>query len=299
MSDVEIDEGECTAINYTVENSGSDAEVFRVLFDIDADGDASGPGVVDVDVHRLEEGQTNRGTLVWVTEEGDAGDYVATVDVPAKDESSSYTVAVSALAGMIDDFEEGTLSPYTIGTGDSGHFTFDSETPPDTDSTQSLRGDATSVDSAMASMPGDGLNYYPEPGDTIAAHLRSTDTSRTNIWFGLQSTDADGQLHEDGYRLSFGWWNSTLFLDRYDDFSGTTIAEVDNAEIERDGTWWYFELEWGENGEMDVEIWESDDRDGSPVHTMNANDDTYTDGGVGYSCNNNRSEFWIDEFEAK
>ena len=197
--------------------------------------------------------------------------------------------------GVIDNFEEILYEEEDTDLSDNyseaiDDFDFDtSESAPGTNSSRSLQGiNSSDVDSIIISQS--GLPNYPSQGDTFSFYSRSTDTSGTNMSFGVQGTDNDGRRANNGYFVEFAWFTGGGIRIGKD---GSVEEEV-SAGNSRDGTWWYGEITWGSDGEIVFEVWEADDISGSPEASVSFQDTDYDSGGIAWGCNNNRGSCWWD-----
>jgi hypothetical protein len=137
---------------------------------------------------------------------------------------------------LIESFDE-SITANWVG-GDS---TFKYEATP------SIEGDAAAFwddggNTTDYSIPGDGLPYYPQPGDTIAMGVRQEGTDRVVMGFGKEADD----VSED-YRVQLRVEEDEVRLVRDDVGSQTTLGSI-SASLSKD-TWYILEADYDGGGE--------------------------------------------------
>lgn len=167
--------------------------------------------------------------------------------------------------GIIESFEDGDLAEYE---GETDAYTIDDSAPVGHGET-SLKN--TSGDTAII-VSTSGLAQYPRAGDAFAAQAARTETNgNLGIAFGAQDTEnfyfARIYPESDGDRLQL-----------YKRVNGD-YTELDKANVSVDrNTLYDFVIDWGEFGEIDVEV---RDPSGDAIGSVAATDETFTEGGIG------------------
>lgn len=177
---------------------------------------------------------------------------------------------------------------YPLEFGQTGTFEF-LETSDARDGQRVLRNNTDSGE--IVSLPGDGLNYYPQKGDVFEAWLKNHDSgdfqramflfgaSNNESWYGVQVNEPDNvfRISKDG------------------DGGGDALAES-SVTI---GTEWYrVVVEWHDGGgsESDNEIVATlFDDSGSELEQLSVNDDEYeSNRGVGWTNTDGSAEVRYD-----
>ncbi|UHQ98495.1 hypothetical protein HYG81_23235 (plasmid) [Natrinema zhouii] len=167
--------------------------------------------------------------------------------------------------GIIESFEDGDLAEYE---GETDAYTIDDSAPVGHGET-SLKN--TSGDTAII-VSTSGLAQYPQAGDAFAAQAARTETNdNLGIAFGAQDTEnfyfARIYPESDGDRLQL-----------YKRVNGD-YTELDKANVSVDrNTLYDFVIDWGEFGEIDVEV---RDPSGDAIGSVATTDETFTEGGIG------------------
>jgi len=118
----------------------------------------------------------------------------------------------------------------------------------------------SSDDDGIYSLDGDGLPYYPEPGDVFACLLRD-DSDRHIPYFcwGVQDDPREGYVAaideggDEGFRLGI----------LEDDESSVDYKETTSQSIVA-GDWYDVELEWGTDGEIIATLYSIDEDEFDP-----------------------------------
>ncbi|WP_226040008.1 hypothetical protein [Natrinema sp. DC36] len=167
--------------------------------------------------------------------------------------------------GIIESFEDGDLAAYEGAT--DAYVVDDAEPVGHGDnSLKNTSGDAAIVVSTS------GLARYPRAGDAFAAQAARTETNdNLGIAFGAQDT-------ENFYFARIYPESGGDRLQLYKRVDGA-YTELDKAtvSVERD-TLYDFVVDWGEFGEIDVEV---RDPSGDAIGSVAATDETFTEGGIG------------------
>nr|WP_233340532.1 S8 family serine peptidase [Haloprofundus sp. MHR1] len=173
---------------------------------------------------------------------------------------------------MIDNFEysETTLTDnYSINRGASG---VGLDQTVAYEGSQSL--EINNTDSELVSYQ--GLNQYPEPGNTISLRINATGGADTvNFLYGAQSGS------DSWYFVKMHFPNNNVFLYKEKSGSTTLLSSATTGFTLSEDIWYNLEIEWRADGEHIIRM-----TDGSGTHILEfaATDSTYTDGGVGFSA---------------
>ena len=209
-----------------------------------------------------------------------------TKEVIGPDGSTIWQKEADIPDSVVDDFERGDLSPYST-----------SPSSVDWDVSQSdvVEGDwAASVgstgfdDQQIVSEPGDGLDYYPEMGDTIAFLIREVATSDDRIVPGLAFCGSISGGEYSGYGAEIDGRDDHIALYKWDeseDSENRTELALTNQTI--DAPVWY----WGEvdipesDGEIEFRLYELNESEmeaenysearGTHLATVSATDSDY------------------------
>lgn len=168
-------------------------------------------------------------------------------------------------SGVVDSFEDGTLSEYD---GATDAYVMNGD-PPVGDGEFSLKN--TSGDTAIITST-DGLPRYPQAGDTFAAAAARTETNG-NLGVAFGAKDAENFYFARVYPEGSG---DRLQLYKRVDGEYTQLAET-TLSVET-GVLYDFIVDWGSFGDIDVELRDSD---GTEVASVAASDGTFENGGVG------------------
>lgn len=222
-----ITEGETLDVNYDVENTGDIRDSQTILLEIDNTQEDSEP--VTLTASELLSSQLN-----WVTQDGEAGDYTASVI--SDDDVSSTTVTVESTipdSGLVHRwaFDEGSGSTAadSVGTAD-GSIT-----------------DATWQSGAGAGdyylyFNGSSENRVTVPNSvldnlvnfTVLAWVRTGEGSTNQRWFGSRNGGYEGSVH-------IGTDTDGTMIAVHDARNGgTTIPVVDTTEDLSDNQWSLF-----------------------------------------------------------
>lgn len=171
------------------------------------------------------------------------------------------------MATIIDDFERGNLDPYTIyqvtqaTTVNSPVFSGSLSCKITND------GDG---ESSIVSMPGDGLNYYPQRGDIFSAFSRvTTDNMNLDIGFAWQNNTSFFASNATGYRLRARNVQEDFFLQKV--VNGSVEKSVsDTYELPED-EWVEVEFVFGSGGQFSDFVFE----DGREVEVGSAGEHDY------------------------
>jgi len=158
--------GDVATITAEITNNGTQTA------DVDVALGRAGSFFIDGATASIAPNTTESVTLEWQTlSDQKKRDYDLVVSLLGEDVSDSTTVTVADT--IVDTFDDGDLAEYTQ---DSGNFVNWGVTSSPTFG-GSHAATSTGNDSAVLSVPGDGLNYYPRDGDTVQfyARLKGTD----------------------------------------------------------------------------------------------------------------------------
>jgi len=244
-------------------NLSADATAVDRLSTYDASTDAFIPIQADSTVVQDSEPAHSKG-LIWFDSSPEHG-----FDMYFSDGETWYFLQfIPEIPDMVvDDFSHNDLSEFY--GGDLGGFYIDDSETYEGDF--ALRKDTTSISGYIAaSLEGDGLDYYPEPGVPIKCYIYAREFGGIKIYRTIDKKSRDDQ---SGYAVRIDGTN--LELRRLDDGSRTTIEDtsIDPPEDE------WLRLEWihDKNGDFKVDLIQ--DSDGHTIGDITATDDEYiTDG---------------------
>lgn len=223
-------------------------------------------------------------SILWSTE-SDWDDAQDSEDVEI--DGDSFQLATGTL--LVDDFEDQDLAEYD---GDTGYYQIvDNPTAGVIEGNWCLEAEINSGSAkAIASLKGDGLDNYPEPGDTFRCWFAFAGSS-TNPKFAWASQGYD--TGEDGYYAEYLKANNAFRLTLRE---GTNnVLASDTVDLSAD-TWYEVEVYWGSDGDMTCDLF---DEDGTELSSVSATDTTYTDGGINFIVNNtsgSNDTAWFDHY---
>lgn len=188
---------------------------------------------------------------------------------------------------IVDGFEDGDINEY-VANGHKGLFRISSTSFEGSNSIE--RYDEVGQRFILSDQ-GDGLEYYPQPGDTfecaVLGHTSHGDSADSQIgpiwgWDGSGGTSSDPQP-DGGYTCHHNFSDGSTVLQRIEDqpsgYDPTNLDTSINNDTNYSGNEWrLFTVDWGTNGDMTVEYKMPD---GTVLATLSANDSTYTSRGVG------------------
>lgn len=200
---------------------------------------------------------------VWVREDLDPAVPVMYVD------GDKYQLPLEAFALTIDGFESGGLASWS---GDTGSFNVQSGTVKE--GSYALEGTS---DGIIRSMPGDGLEHYPEAGDSFEIWVRGNQSgSQPNVFWCVQGDDGAAAL-QSSYYLDFRVGQSELAVLRFDESAGATTLFTLSGNYSA-GDWVRAEVNHGAGGSIEVTLDET--FVGGTTYTQSATDSNYSSGGV-------------------
>lgn len=167
---------------------------------------------------------------------------------------------------VVDDFDDGNLSEYTILTGSAS-----TATSPTYFGSYSLKIDGT--DTEMISTT--GLPSYPTAGDRFRYRLRvANGASQVNLSYGVQS-------HDTCYLVQIDFGSNSLALIHMDNGTKTTLAESNSGFTLSEDAWFRIEIDWCDNGDHTVCLHtDSEDR----LVQISGSDSSIASGGIGYDA---------------
>ena len=187
----------------------------------------------------------------------------------------SVSTGVSAIPdSVVDDFEDGDISEYS---GDTAAWTVVQNNVEQGDF--ALQKDAPdSFGESIWSLPGDGLQNYPQANSDIAVLVREEGGVIPVFAFALE--DDAGTIKGYGVQYEFNEEISLRRIDDLSEFSATTL-DSDSTIDTNSGEWYYILIE-RESDLKEVTLFDLDD---NPVsETISTTDTTYdTDEGIGFS----------------
>lgn len=173
---------------------------------------------------------------------------------------------------LIDDFNDGDLVEYTDVSSGDGYVKL--ITSPTYEGSHAIEAGADADRARLASMPGDGLSYYPDPGDSWTYHVQHTSTGDAfaRFHFGVQAATSDT---DDSYVIEIG--SSGLRIRKWSAGSFNNLASASASYST--GVWYTIQVDWATDGTITATFEEDD---GTQIATTSATDTDYTDGGVAW-----------------
>lgn len=185
----------------------------------------------------------------------------------------------------IDDMESESLEPYS---GDTSDATID-DSPPVYEGDNSLKLDGGSFPT-IYSHEDDGLDYYPERGDTIQlkASIQVSNGQIIFTWGFESGEDPD----DDGYRIIIQGptHNDQVILQERKDGSSENLELTSGTDVDTDREL-FVEIDYAETGESDnIAVTVGYEDDGSIITSLTATDDRHTGRGVGFGSGGEDNE---------
>lgn len=184
----------------------------------------------------------------------------------------------------IDDFEDSTLSEYRYDTG-----SFSIQDTVVKEGSKALRIDSGSNEH-ISSFPGDGLDYYPEAGDTFRFWVK---TSVGEYWillyFGCVEGSGGVDDRPDGYAAFLNFKRSELRLRKRDNNTNNTLSATSYTFAT--DVWYEVEVQWGTNGTITVRLF---DEAGTELGSVSATDTTFTSGGITWQTEAQKGVKYMD-----
>jgi len=223
-----------------------------------------------------------------VTEITVDGDVVFSVgpDADVIDNFEDSPAGVYAASDTLEDYYDG-WNGSSIVSVDSEHFR---QTGTVFEGSQALEMAGTSNPfTGIVSHKGDGLNRYPEQGETVEYRVyfeNTADKSSQLMYFGVPDGDSP---RDNGYLIQLSTGGDPEYL-RIGKFSNGSFTElvISNNEPNSD-EWLRVECEWGNNDVITMRV---ENEDGSLVDSISASSsDSNIDatGGIAWSENNSFS----------
>lgn len=127
---------------------------------------------------------------------------------------------------------------------------------------------------AIGSLETDGLNRYPNRGETWRQWVRTGTSGNERVFavFGLQDYNIDNLYHAGINRPG-----GDLRITKWESGSSTTLDSV--SQSWSDSTWYDVEIQWGIDDSIVCTVY---DAGASQVNSVSASDGTFTDGGFGW-----------------
>lgn len=193
---------------------------------------------------------------------------------------------------IIDDFEDGDIAEYS---GETGAATVTQSTTTAQNGDYYVEVNAGGTANTIASFEGDGLNAYPDQGETFRfwTQLRGSVRSHTNYGRQTVGSGDNDSRDGDGYQVVLHDTNTfSLAVNGY--FGGTTLAE-DTSVTVNTNEWYEIEVVWGTDDSHTVTLYDSS---GTQLTQLSATDSTYTNGGIALSADNNNdsADVWWDYY---
>lgn len=169
---------------------------------------------------------------------------------------------------LVDGFEDGDIAEYRFDRGGAGANVVSSPT---------RRGGRSLelADQAVELTSTEGLDAYPEAGDTFAYWLRAeAGAEDLNVTYGVQG-------HDDRYFVRVDVANDDLLLFRYENGSAHRLGSDSAGYSLSAGAWYEVVVDWSDRGNHSITL---RDEEGARIARVGAADATWTDGGVGYDA---------------
>lgn len=177
--------------------------------------------------------------------------------------------AAAATGSIIDDFDDGDLSEYTVYRQGPASVV----SSPTYSGAGALKIDGTSTDVVSMS----GLPDYPEAGDTFSTRVRWTSNANgVQFAYGIQTYVEYSD--QEYYFVNIRPDADQIVLKRYDLNGKHKLDKNFNVGLSAD-TWYELEVDWQTDGTHTITLF---DESGSQVTQLSATDSTWTDGGVGF-----------------
>lgn len=131
----------------------------------------------------------------------------------------------------------------------------------------------------------DGLDRYPEPGDTFSCWIRTTedpdnssdDATQGNMcMFGVEN-----ETQGSGYGVGFVETRDEARIQFFAEPEHPTPLDAQSFDVPAE-TWFKAEITWGTNGTIDARLYNTD---GEQIASLSAHNDTYSGTGVGFIVN--------------
>ena len=190
---------------------------------------------------------------------------------------------------IIDDFERSVISPngeYTSHGGGTWGIT-----DPDTfglgsaisgNHSANVRIPSGGAWYSLVSHPGDGLAYYPAPGDEFHVAIVTRNPNGSIIRFGWAGTTEE--LAPKGYHLQINTRFTTHTIQLYD--YGTLIAEAPIESDIREGIWYDIGVNWASDNTFTITL-RRGGAGGPALSEIVHRDTTYTSrGAITYTARN-------------
>lgn len=190
----------------------------------------------------------------------------------ATTDSVTFTVTVHNKE-IIENFEDSDMSEYS---GDIGSFTTQSDIV--FAGQYSVRSNIVTQSSrAITSLEGDGLNYYPERGDTFEVRsYHGGQETNGDLYFAV-GNHTNGSTIDNGYRLLVSPRQDRIALFVRNDTNISTID--DKSTTIPSGEWLRWVIDWGDSGDFNINIYDSED---NLLGTVSGNNTDHDSGGIGF-----------------
>lgn len=185
---------------------------------------------------------------------------------------------------VIESFERS--APLDIYSGDLTAFGIQSTTVYDGDKALQRPGQDTSQRIISTT----GLDEYPSAGQTLWArtYVSAAGTIPGVLW-GVQDYNNFYSIHYDTRDA-----HQSFFLRKFTAGNADTLAEVPASIVT--GEFLTFEIDWGTDGTMTANIYDTTDT--SLTDGVTGADTDYIDGGIGWVGGSNGSDMYYDYLEA-
>lgn len=209
---------------------------------------------------------------------------IAVVGLPSADAQTTVDSFERghATANFVDSFEGGDLDAYSAIRADDadGSFqTLDNATLA-REGTSVLGGQTGSNGDPTYLVSTDGLDHYPEPGDSFGCWIRTSDdpsTTQGNLClFGVES-----RTEITGYGVGFNERQDQIKIQRYDAAKDRPILAWAPFHVPANA-WFNVEVDWGPLGTITATF---EDVYGTPLGALIAVDHTYAGSAIGFNVN--------------
>lgn len=174
---------------------------------------------------------------------------------------------------VVDDFEDGDVSEYTVRNGNPS---INTEHTYFGDNALALSGETELISTS-------GLPHYPEAGKRLRARIKPTSgASKFELAFGV-----DGQTPDTRYTVTLDFANDDVGL--YYDDNGTRelLTKDETSCILAQDEWFRVEIDWKENGTQTVELYNDSN---VKLTQISATDRRISNGGIGFKSQFSASE---------
>lgn len=181
-----------------------------------------------------------------------------------------------ATVPIIDDFEDGDVSEYTMPSDDTGYIIAQTGTVRSGTYAGQIGGVNDNQANAYSTS---GLDNYPQSGDTIEYYSQMTrDSSEGDqtIFKFAHTRTGTGTGDYEGYRITFGARGNELAIWRNDGGSFAKLSSS-NYTVTETNEWLRFVIGWKTDGSITTTVYDSSNTKLVSTTTV---DSTYKSGGI-------------------